>query len=84
MRTTRETVPFTSMKYRRWRSSAVSLLVKPNNVSNIFIKIHLYPRLDQPNTGLLLAKKGGETDEHCEIFHFSGFGRCGARRFCLC
>jgi len=48
-----------------------------------FLKIHLCPRCVQPNTDVLLAKKGGETDEHCEIFRFSGFGRCGAGRFCL-
>jgi hypothetical protein len=52
--------------------------------SNEFLRIHLYPRWVQPNTDVLLAKKGGETDEHCKIFYFSGFGRCVAWRFCLC
>jgi hypothetical protein len=58
----------------KWRSSR----------SNEFLKIHLYPRWVQPNTDVLQAKKGGETDEHCKIFYFSGFGRCVAWRFCLC
>ena len=34
-------------------------------------------------TGVLLAKKGGETNEHCEISHFGGSGHCGAWHFCL-
>jgi hypothetical protein len=54
------------------------------HVSDEFVKIHLCLPLVQPNTGVLLAKKGGETDEHGEISHISGFGRCGAWRFCLC
>jgi hypothetical protein len=44
----------------------------------------LCPGCVRPNTEVLLAKKGGETDEHCKIFYFSGFGRCGDWRFCLC
>jgi hypothetical protein len=55
-----------------------------NSRSNEFLKIHLCRGCVQPNTEVLLAKKGGETDEHCKIFYISGFGRCGDWRFCLC
>ena len=43
-----------------------------------FRKIRLYPRVVPPNTEMLLAKKGGETDEHCKVSYFSGLNRCGA------
>ena len=43
-----------------------------------FRKIQLYPRVVPPNTEMLLAKKGGETDEHCKVSYFSGLNRCGA------
>jgi hypothetical protein len=55
-----------------------------NSGSNEFLKIHLCPGLVQPNTVVLLAKKGGDYDGHCKVFYFSGFGRCGAWRFSLC
>jgi hypothetical protein len=43
-----------------------------------FRKIQLYPRVVPPNTEMLLAKKGGETDEHCKVSYLSGLNRCGA------
>jgi hypothetical protein len=42
-------------------------------------KIHLSPGKDQPNSKVLLAKKGGETEnEDREIHHVSG-RRCSRR-----
>ena len=48
-----------------------------------FRKIQLYPRVVPPNTDRLLAKKGGETDEHCKVSYFSGLNRCDAWSFWL-
>jgi hypothetical protein len=70
--------PFLSaVRYSRNKSDSSS-------GSNEFVKIHLCPGLVQPNTVVLLAKKGGDYDGHCKVFYFSGFGRCGAWRFSLC
>jgi len=58
-------------------------MASPASTRLEFRKIHLYPRVVPPNTEVLLAKKGGETDEHCKVSYLSGLNRRDAWSFWL-